>query len=115
MTDTYPRVVGPTTTTAPVVVRGATAPTTGGLSSGTSIWFEGPPSIAKHKVVPADAIVIDRADPWFRMFAWRPLWTRDRGWVWLRPVWRRHVPPLDLPGIPTYWTWDNRVTRGTRR
>jgi len=44
----------------------------------------------------------------FRWFAWRPVWTRDRGWTWLRWVWRRHVPPLDLP-IPTCWTWEHRV------
>jgi len=27
--------------------------------------------------------------PWWRWFAWRPIRTLDRGWVWLRPVWRR--------------------------
>lgn len=26
---------------------------------------------------------------WFRWFAWRPIHTLDRGWRWLRPVWRR--------------------------
>lgn len=44
----------------------------------------------------------------FRWFAWRPVWTLDRGWVWMRRVWRRHVLPMDLP-IPTYWTWEHRV------
>ena len=45
---------------------------------------------------------------WFRWFAWRPVWTRDRGWQWMRMVWRRHVPPmLGIPGA--CWTWDNRV------
>lgn len=35
----------------------------------------------------------------FRWFAWRPVWTRDRGWVWLRFVWRWHEPPvLGVPG-----------------
>ena len=45
----------------------------------------------------------------FRWFAWRPVWTYDRGWVWLRPVWRRHEPPRDIPGVPTCWTWSHRV------
>lgn len=44
----------------------------------------------------------------YRWFAWRPVWTRDRGWVWLRPVWRRHVPPLlGVPGA--CWTWQHDV------
>lgn len=45
--------------------------------------------------------------PWFRWFAWHPVWTTDRGWRWLRVVWRRHVPPLAVPGA--VWTFDNRV------
>ncbi len=24
----------------------------------------------------------------YRHFAWRPVWTEDRGWRWLRMVWR---------------------------
>lgn len=28
---------------------------------------------------------------WWRWFAWRPVESVDRGWVWLRPVWRRRV------------------------
>ena len=49
--------------------------------------------------------------PWFRWFAWHPVWTTDRGYVWLRRVWRRHVPPRDvcLPGISVGWTWDYSV------
>lgn len=46
-------------------------------------------------------------NPWFRWFAWHPTWTTDRGWRWLRPVWRRHVPPILIPGA--VWTFDNRV------
>lgn len=45
---------------------------------------------------------------WFRWFAWRPTWTRDRGFVWLRFVWRRHVPPkLGVPGA--VWTFEHEV------
>jgi hypothetical protein len=36
--------------------------------------------------------------PWWRIFAWRPIWTADRGWVWLRVVHRRRIakhPYLD--------------------
>lgn len=51
-----------------------------------------------------------RHGPWWRWFAWRPVWTLDRGWQWLRPVWRRHVAPLGLP-MPTCWTWDHLVER----
>jgi hypothetical protein len=29
--------------------------------------------------------------PWHRWFAWRPTETVDRGWVWLRVVWRRRI------------------------
>jgi hypothetical protein len=44
----------------------------------------------------------------FRWFAWRPVWTVDRGWTWLRYVWRKHVPPvLGVPGA--VWTWEHRV------
>jgi hypothetical protein len=28
---------------------------------------------------------------WFRWFAWHPVETCDRGWRWLRPVWRRRI------------------------
>lgn len=45
---------------------------------------------------------------WYLWFAWRPVWTIDRGWVWLRPVHKRHVPPK--VGIPwADWTFDYRV------
>lgn len=42
--------------------------------------------------------------PWFRWFAWRPVDTDDRGWVWLRMVWKRreiHAPD----GIGAFRTW----------
>lgn len=50
--------------------------------------------------------------PWHQWFAWRPAFTDDRGWVWLRRVWRRHVPPRDclIPSVNAYWTWDYSVT-----
>lgn len=48
-----------------------------------------------------------RAKP-YRWFAWRPVWTPSRGWVWLRPVWRRHVPPiLGIPGA--CWVWEHGI------
>lgn len=31
----------------------------------------------------------DTYGPSFRWFAYRPVWTHDRGWRWLRMVWRR--------------------------
>lgn len=31
----------------------------------------------------------DPIGPWFEWFAWHPVKTTDRGWRWLRPVWRR--------------------------
>jgi len=46
--------------------------------------------------------------PYFRWFAWHPVWTVDRGWVWLRRVWKKHVPPL--MGVQgAIWTWRYRV------
>jgi hypothetical protein len=41
---------------------------------------------------------------WFRSFAWRPMNTLDRGWVWLRPVWRRRCQKHEyLPGPLSSW------------
>ncbi|MCE0510876.1 hypothetical protein LVJ59_17655 [Microbacterium sp. KKR3/1] len=48
---------------------------------------------------------------WFRWFAWHPVWTYDRGWRWLRFVWRRHVPPI-LGVRGAVWTFDHRVSKG---
>jgi len=28
---------------------------------------------------------------WYRWFAWRPVETVDRGWQWMRPVWKRRI------------------------
>ena len=42
--------------------------------------------------------------PWFRWFAWRPTLTVDRGWRWLRPVWKRRIGKHDyLPGGSDFW------------
>ena len=46
---------------------------------------------------------------WYRWFAWRPVWTYDRGWVWLRLVWRKHCPPVAIPDA--VWTFDYRVRK----
>lgn len=32
---------------------------------------------------------------WHRWFAWHPVETVDRGWRWLRPVWRRRIEKHD--------------------
>lgn len=46
--------------------------------------------------------------PEFRWFAWHPVWTTDRGYRWLRFVWRRRGYPPDLP-FPTKPWWSHRV------
>lgn len=41
---------------------------------------------------------------WHRWFAWRPVETVDRGWRWLRPVWRRRLQSMaHLEGPTTTW------------
>lgn len=41
---------------------------------------------------------------WYRWFAWRPTRTLDRGWRWLRFVWKRPCQKdIDLPGPITTW------------
>ncbi|ASR80621.1 hypothetical protein SEA_JORDAN_68 [Arthrobacter phage Jordan] len=41
---------------------------------------------------------------WWKTFAWKPLWTVDRGWVWLRVVRRRRIAKHDyLDGGPDFW------------
>lgn len=49
--------------------------------------------------------------PWHRRFAWRPIRTIDRGWVWLRPVWRRRCQSHDYLSGPIVEWWQNVVTR----
>lgn len=48
--------------------------------------------------------------PAFRWFAWRPVWTGDRGWRWMRPVWRRRAY-LDIAGLPAYASFENSVSK----
>lgn len=45
--------------------------------------------------------------PATRWFAWRPVRTDDRGWVWLLPVWRcRSLINLAAgPAVPQFWTY----------
>lgn len=41
---------------------------------------------------------------WWSIFAWFPTWTVDRGWVWMRVVYRRRIakhPYLDRG--PDFW------------
>jgi len=50
---------------------------------------------------------------WFRWFAWRPVETADRGWRWLRPVWRRRIQKHDyLFGGADFW-FQHAITRST--
>jgi len=44
---------------------------------------------------------------WYRWFAWRPVQTLDRGWRWLRPVWRRRV--MLKPSLPGSGMWFQSV------
>ncbi|KAB2808330.1 hypothetical protein F9L07_22710 [Pimelobacter simplex] len=47
----------------------------------------------------------------FRWFAWHPVHTGDRGWRWLRPVWRqRYQTKVHLPG-PIHQWWHHDVER----
>ena len=45
--------------------------------------------------------------PWHRWFAWRPVDTADRGYVWLRVIWRRRIQKkLHLDGpIDLWWQY----------
>lgn len=41
---------------------------------------------------------------WWRWFAWRPVETVDRGWVWLRVVYRRRIAKHNfLDGGADFW------------
>ena len=33
------------------------------------------------------------ATEWRRWFAWRPVWSEQGGWIWLRWTWCRHFTP----------------------
>lgn len=42
--------------------------------------------------------------PWHRVFAWLPVRTYDRRFVWLRPCWRRCIQKHQyLPGANDFW------------
>ena len=46
---------------------------------------------------------------WYRVWAWKPVHTLDRGYIWLRPYWRRRVyKKQHLPGGADFW-WQNLV------
>lgn len=46
--------------------------------------------------------------PPFRWFAWHPVWTDDRGWRWLRPVWRRRCY-ISADGCPSASFWEHQA------
>ena len=54
-----------------------------------------------------------RYGPAFRWFAWRPVRTQDRGWRWLRKVWRRRAV-YDFDGERTVATFETSVERWSR-
>ncbi|AYD87289.1 hypothetical protein SEA_TENNO_86 [Arthrobacter phage Tenno] len=46
---------------------------------------------------------------WYRTWAWKPVHTVDRGYIWLRPYWRRNIQRhAFLDGGPQFW-WQNTV------
>ncbi|QFG13692.1 hypothetical protein PBI_SHEPARD_87 [Arthrobacter phage Shepard] len=46
---------------------------------------------------------------WYRVWAWKPVHTLDRGWIWLRPYWRRRIYKKQfLHGGADFW-WQNIV------
>ena len=49
--------------------------------------------------------------PWFRWFAWRPVRTVDRGYRWLRPVWRRRCQSKSYLDGPTVQWFQNVVSK----
>ena len=49
-------------------------------------------------------------EPWFCWFAWHLVDTKDRGWRWLRILWRRkEYQPLGIPYSPSY-LWIHRCS-----
>lgn len=48
--------------------------------------------------------------PKFRWFAWHPVDTEDRGWRWLRMVWRQAVI-RDIDGFPMQRRFFNTVDK----
>jgi hypothetical protein len=50
----------------------------------------------------------DPITPWYRWFAWYPVFTLDRGWRWLRPLWRRRCRRHDYLDGPQM-TWSQTV------
>jgi hypothetical protein len=46
----------------------------------------------------------DPVSEWYRQFAIIPVWTIDRGWVWMRTYWKRTVVKHEfLDGGPDFW------------
>lgn len=41
--------------------------------------------------------------PVFGWFAWHPVWTQDRGWRWLRRLYRWRVHPARITFKPSVW------------
>jgi hypothetical protein len=46
----------------------------------------------------------DPKGPWIKSFAWTPTFTIDAGWIWLRPIWKRHIHKHHwLDGGADFW------------
>lgn len=53
--------------------------------------------------------------PAFRWFAWHPVDTKDRGWRWLRLVWRRRsYHNLDFVHGGRFWDYSVQPWKDTR-
>ena len=53
----------------------------------------------------------DPLGPWFRWFAWHPVGAADRGWVWLRYVWRRQCQKHAYLDGPMFWWFQHSVAK----
>lgn len=71
--------------------------------SGDTTWVDPEPDCDAEPYDPAPSFGFP-IGPWHRWFAWRPTQTVDRGWRWLRPVWRRRFQTHDfLPTATHQW------------
>lgn len=62
-------------------------------------WSKYPPRAQDYQPLFADVTT-----SWYIWFAWRPTETVDRGWRWMRFVWRRRVQSkVHLPGPQMTW------------
>lgn len=53
--------------------------------------------------------------PWFRVFAWRPVQTVDRGTVWLRRVYKRRIQTKEYLQGASEWWWQYAVAPSNKK